>query len=85
MRSPMSFGRFFCRCDGFMEGKSVCDTRGDLPSCPKGPVLLRGGAMKGQKSAVGIVAHPILSEGPNLTSRKGAHELAGPRRRRQDG
>ena len=41
--------------------------------------------MKGQKSADGIVAHPILSEGPNLTSRKGAHELAGYWRRRQDG
>ncbi len=41
--------------------------------------------MKGQKSAEGIVAHPIMSEGPNLTSRKEAHELAGLRRRRQDG
>ena len=41
--------------------------------------------MKGQKSAEGIVVHPIMSEGPNLTSRKEAHELAGLRRRRQDG
>jgi len=85
VRSPMSFGRLFCICDGCMEGKSVRNTRGDLLSCPKGPVLLRGGAMKGQKSAEGIVAHPIMSEGPNLTSRKGAHELDGYRRRRHDG
>lgn len=61
------------------------NTRGDLPFCPKGPALPRGEAMKGQKSAEGIVAHSILSEGLNLTSRKGAHELAGYRRRRQDG
>ena len=60
-------------------------TRGDLPFCPKGPTQLRSGAMKRQKSAEGIVAHPILSEGPNLPSRKGAHELAGFWRRRKDG
>ncbi len=41
--------------------------------------------MKRQKSADGIVAHPIMSEGPNLTSRKGAQELAGYWRRRKDG
>jgi hypothetical protein len=68
-----------------MEGKLVRNTRGDLPFRPKGPALPRGEAMKGQKSAEGIVAHPILSEGPNLTSRKGAHELDGHRRRRKDG
>jgi hypothetical protein len=52
-----SFGRRICIRDGCMGGKSVRNTRGDLPSRSKEPGSPEGESRRRQKSAEGIVAH----------------------------
>jgi hypothetical protein len=71
MQSPMSPGRCACRCDGYVGGKWLRNTRGGLPVSPRGLVSPRGGVRSRQKSAEGIVIRPTTDEGPNIERRRG--------------